>query len=642
MTRVNKLTQEVSEKIAAGEVIERPSSVIKELVENSLDASSDDIRVHINKAGKELIRIIDNGHGIHPDDVELAFSRHATSKVSGINDLNKISTLGFRGEALASIAAVSRIELRTRQNNQKEGTKLIMDGGIIKEIGSTGCPVGTDISVKDLFFNTPARLKFLRKDASEIALIQDIVNKLALAHPNVRFSLFNNNNKLLNTSGRNDLFEVIANIYGYQTAKKMLYVEYDANDISLRGYISRPELTRSNRNYQTLYVNGRYVKSSFLSERIEKGYHTLLAKHRYPFAIIKMNIPQEKLDINVHPAKIHVRFSDQKYVGDVMTKAITNTLKREELIFQASPTKNVDFDSGSQIRISKAMYYDDNQYQKSTFTENDLKKPSSDKSTNIKKSYKRPNTYEKVESIQPKEKANFEDKNKTNTTNSTEIEADYMAREKIEENNNQSIVNEENSELLQEVIEAKVIGQIFATYWILEGNNEIFLIDQHAAHERVNYHKLMQTYNNDKIKSQQVIPYTIELDTAGVTVVTNNLDTLKKCGLEFELFGKNTLLVRAVPFAIRDVFDSKALYDLIDQIIEHPENTPDLESLEEMLISIACKKSVKANEKMSLVEFFSLLKSLLVTPNAFTCPHGRPTIIRMTKSNVEKLFYRIM
>ncbi|ACB85080.1 DNA mismatch repair endonuclease MutL [Natranaerobius thermophilus] len=680
MGRINILRHEISEKIAAGEVVERPASVVKELIENSIDAGSDNIQIFLSKAGKELIRVIDNGLGIHPEDVELAFSRHATSKVNSIKDLDKINTLGFRGEALASIAAVSKIEMNTRRHDSKEGTRVFLEEGKVQQRGSAGCPPGTDIAVKDLFYNTPARLKFLSKESTEIALIHDIINKFALANPNIRFRALNGNKKLLQTSGRNDMLEVIANIYGYQTAKKLLPIKYSQDGITITGYIAKPELTRSNRSYQTFFVNDRYVKSTFLSERLEKGYHTLLPKHRYPFSILKLQVPDEILDVNVHPAKIHVRFINEKQIGNMLTKAVTEKLKQEQLIFQApkvnNTKKNQTKPEGSQLRFRGV---------------NKNNAPSFEKTSSKFKSQLNNNVYDNISSKTSnnylKEKQEYDiprinnkvDHTKNHIENQTEnhIETHQKTQEIGDQEKTSDSVHygsnpsskpigdssgklsddssgesysdhidtidlaDNNENFLHDLLEYRVVGQIFTTYWILESSDEIYLIDQHAAHERINYQLLMDRYRSSQLKSQQVIPYTLELDSAGITALEDNLDKLRQCGLEFEFFGQNTLLVRGVPFAIKDIFDQDAIYDLIDQLIKHPDNDLDITSLEEMLITIACKKSIKANEKIGAKELKSLLKSLVETPTPFTCPHGRPTIINLTRTDVEKLFYRV-
>ncbi len=656
MTRIQRLSPSVSEQIAAGEVVEKPASVVKELVENSIDAKSGNIQVIAKKAGKESIRVIDDGNGIHPDDIELAFSRHATSKIYSRDDLNRIKTLGFRGEALASIAAVSRVEVKTRQHGEKEGVYLLAEAGEIKKTEPTGCPEGTDIEVKDLFYNTPARLKFLKKDSTEIAWIQDVVNKMSLSYPNIRFKLMHGENRLLQTTGQNNLLEVISRVYGYQTAKKLIAVSHTNQELELHGYISRPELTRSNRGYQTVYINKRYVNNNLICKSMEKSYHTLLPKQRYPIAVLKLWLPEAELDVNVHPAKIQVRFSDPKKIADFVEKAVSKALVNENLIFPSSLGKQdalSQFHSQPQERSSrisntsrKSMKGDQLEITGDLTNHNVANRQKTDgteKASETKENYqynKDKNSVNKMEDEIKNAAYKYgeikeELEGKARTGDSSDVHGDIKIDWSIRRPDGETELT--IYKLLQE---ARVVGQFFSSYWLLEFKENLYFIDQHAAHERVNYYDLMEKYRSSGAATQQVIPYTLELDSANITAIQDNMRTLSKCGIEMELFGENTLLVRSVPLAVKEIFNQEAILDLIDQLADYPEEKLDIETVEEILITTACKKSVKANQKMETDDFLYLLNQLAYTPTPFTCPHGRPTMVKMTKKDIEKLFYR--
>ncbi len=639
--RVRILENEIANKIAAGEVVESPASVIKELIENSLDANSSTIKVHLKDAGFEKIRVIDDGSGIHPDDIELAFHRHATNKIGSEYDLNKISTLGFRGEALSSIASVSKVQIKTRQEEMEEGIKAIFEAGKLSDKESCGTPVGTDIEVMNLFYNTPARYKFLRKKQNEIGHITDIINKLSLGNPGVSFTLVNDDKRIMKTNGKGDLLEVIASIYGFQTVKKMMEVNYseslqDKDDrIRVYGYVSKPELTRATKNYQVFFVNGRYIRSKLLTDALEDAYKRLLPKGRYPIAVIKLELPYEEVDVNVHPAKMQLRFDKRQPVMDILKKGVNNAMKRHELIPEISPGKksqekerlNESPEAKSQGTIQSSIHTAPNRESlgDEQATEKDLFK------TNQNESLK--DFMEEAEKV---------DEAKVDGVKENALE--YIPQDKDKEQDHPPSFFELFDLQMKDY---KILGQVFQTYWLLEKDETLYFIDQHAAHERVNYHKYLKQHRENPVISQSIIPFTLELDSSELLLVEQNIDDLKELGLELEFFGHNTLLVRAVPFVVKDICDGNFIKDFISSLAsamrkDSRETNFDKSSLEDLLISIACKKSIKANQKISEKEFEELMLELESLSNPYTCPHGRPTIIRFSRKDIEKYFKRIM
>ncbi|UMZ73524.1 DNA mismatch repair endonuclease MutL [Natranaerofaba carboxydovora] len=659
--RVQVLGSEIANKIAAGEVVESPSSVIKELIENSLDAKSKTIKIYLKEAGIEKIRVIDDGVGIHPDDIELAFCRHATNKISDENDLNNITTLGFRGEALASISSVSKVEIKSKQKDKKEGVKAIFEAGELVKKELCGAPDGTDIEVNSLFYNTPARFKFLRKKQNELGYITDIVNKLSLSNPDVSFTLVHENRQILKTSGKGDLLEVIASIYGFQTIKQMLEIKNNLqsedgkgdNGISIRGFISKPELTRASRNYQTFFVNGRYVKSKTLTDALEEGYKRFLPKGRFPIAIIKIDVPYDQVDVNVHPAKLHIRFDKIKNVVETLKKTIYNELSENELIPHIRPHQTNKKKTPKIERVKKEVR--DNEKNRK-YDENDIEQHKQgiieeEIFNNEKKQKDQKGQKGQNEQDEQNEQSHDLDPSITEGITVREEPASYDYDHDYHDYNHDNEYNELNSksvDLLDVPIkDFNIIGQAFVTYWIIEKGDKLYFVDQHSAHERVNYHKLLTEHRKNSVISQNIIPFTLEIDSSELLIVENNLENLKEVGLELEIFGNNTLLVRSVPYVVKDICDGSFVKDFVMSLAsmlkeESGDISLDKSRLEETLISIACKKSIKANQKLNRAEFENLILELKSIPNPYTCPHGRPTIIKFTKYDIEKYFKRIM
>lgn len=637
--RIRILDTETANKIAAGEIVENPAAVVKELVENSLDAGSKNIKIYLKKAGMEKIRVIDDGAGIYPEDLELAFSRHATNKIIEESDLFEIKTLGFRGEALASIASVSKIEIKTRQKDQEEGIRAVFEGGELKKKEACGCPVGTDIEVHELFYNTPARFKFLKKTQNELGRISDIVNKLSLGNPEVSFTLFHDDRQLLKTSGKGEIPEVIASIYGFQTVKQMLKIKKENNvstekKIKVEGYVSKPELTRASRNYQVFIVNGRYVRSKLLTNALEEGYKRTLPKGRFPVAVVNINVPYEQVDVNVHPAKLHLRFDRDKEVIDTLKEAVGEGLLDNELIFHINPekTKKETKEKDESTKEREKIIEGEGQGKEK---ENLFADKSSSQGVSVN------------QSLAIKEEWNeaLEEAREVK-----ESSGNVYCNEESEANTKEDPpagTDQETTELLTSSWKNfRIIGQVFLTYWIVEKEGSIFFIDQHALHERINYEKFLKAQRQSSIISQNIIPFTLEIDSSELILIENNLENIKELGLDIEKFGNNTLLVRAVPYIVKDICDGNFLRDFITSLVsvisnESKEISLELSRLEEILISTACKKSIKANQKLTQEEFENLIFELKEVSNPYTCPHGRPTIIKFTQKDLEKFFKRI-
>jgi DNA mismatch repair protein MutL len=606
MGKIVVLDDFTSNRIAAGEVIERPSSVVKELVENSIDAGATNISVEIRNGGISYIRVTDNGSGMQEDDVQLAFERHATSKIRRPEDLDSISTLGFRGEALASIAAVSRVEMTTRAKGSTHGTKIEIDGGILKSVKETGCPEGTSFVIRDLFYNTPARYKFLKKDSTEAGHISDIITRISLGNPHISIRLLSNGTLVSHTPGNNDLLSTIFSLYGSDTAKKSWEVCYKDEKVSITGYAGAPEIARSSKNYQSFYVNGRYVKSKIIASAVEEAYKTTLLKNKYPFIVLKLEINPLLVDVNVHPAKMEVRFSAEKDIYLSVLHAVENT------VINSSRIKGNDLVSKSQkAAFAQPEYVQQNIGFSNTVsdchTQADIKAsaqiiPERDNLINFDKNIIR------------EEKDVFEIKGEESTS----------IKEK---------------DLLEN---AKIIGQVFYTYIILQYEDDLILVDQHAAHERVIFENLKKKFYNDEPISQILLtPVVVELSHQETGFVSEHAELFNKMGFDIESFGSNSVIIRSVPFS-ENSGDIKAVFlEVIDELMNSYNREKRL-IIEEGFYTIACKLAVKANKKLNEAEIRNVLTELKKLENPFTCPHGRPTAVRFKKHEIEKEFKRIL
>lgn len=655
-------------QIAAGEVIERPANVVKELVENSIDAGATKISVEIENGGITLIRITDDGKGIAPDDVTLAFERHATSKIRSAEDLTKVMTMGFRGEALASIAAIAKVELITRTKEQEVGTKVIVEGGDIISKEECGAPYGTTIIVRELFYNTPVRYKFLKKDFTEGGYIESAVEKIALINPNISFRLVNNKKTILQTSGNGDIKTVVYNIFGKDISQNLVNVNNEYEGIKVSGVAGKPEIARSNRTNQLFYVNGRNIKDKLLSAAVEEAYRTLIPHGKFGFCIIDIRLNPELVDVNVHPAKLEVRFADESKVFKAVHYGIKNALLGEDItrdeekdieepevtekqvedtasqrrgLFDIFRNKNVEQVKESEeekyttieVKVNKENQTKNSVIDKIEFDENDQYEKPMAEETQIEELEEPLKNITYLPKQEAKENEHFEKIIEKNYE--PEEENDYAVEEDIKPIYDQDI--EEKSP----IPEYRILGVAFNTYILLELDKDIYILDQHAAHERVLYEKVKENFYRAGGKEAQMLllPDVLELSKRDMHIVKDHMDLFMQAGFTLEEFGENTIKITGVPVICFEM-DTKDLFmDILDGIdITNRTNKQDIE--EKFIATVACKAAVKANMALDEREIRGLLDELLLLDNPFTCPHGRPTAIRITKTEIEKKFGR--
>ncbi len=622
MGKIRKLDDNLSNKIAAGEVVERPASVVKELVENAIDAGSTVIEVELEEAGLAKIRVVDNGEGMEEDDCLVAFERHATSKIKDENDLFRIRTLGFRGEALPSIASVSEVEMKTSTGNGP-GTLVVLKGGQLIKHERTNSRKGTDITVSNLFFNTPARLKYMKTVHTELGHVTDLLNRLALAHPNISFRLKHNGKQLLYTNGNGDVRQVLAAIYGMAIAKKMIPLHAESLDFTIDGYISLPEVTRASRNYISTIVNGRYVKNFPLMKAIESGYHTLLPIGRYPIAFLNIQMDPILVDVNVHPAKLEVRFSKETELNELIETAIREAFQSRTLI----PEMTV-----KRTEKTKA------EQQTLTF-EHVVKEPvvaTPIVSTLFEQTKNElPTVEESFDMLFPEEKEEIGFQ--------TEDQVDNDNEENIEFEQNPNVECEEEEHRQEERIPPLYpIGQMHGTYILAQNENGLYIIDQHAAQERIKYEYFREKVGEVTNEVQELlVPLTFQYSTNEYLIIDAHREELAKCGVFLEPFGHNSFIVRSHPQWFPKGEEAAIIEEMIEQVLAMKK--VDLKQLrEEAAILMSCKQSIKANQHLRNDEIFALLESLRKTSDPFTCPHGRPIIIHFSTYELEKMFKRVM
>ena len=696
-------------KIAAGEVIERPASVVKELVENSIDAGATAITIEIKNGGISYIRITDNGKGIAPDDMEIAFERHATSKIRKAEDLESVTSMGFRGEALASIAAISKIEMISKYIENEIGYKIEVQGGKILNKEEIGCPKGTTIVINELFYNTPVRYKFLKKDFTEAGYIEDVVSRIALIHPEIAIKLINSGKTIIQTPGNNDSKSVIYSIYGKDIAENILDVNYEYEDIKVIGIIGKPVIARSNRSNQLFFVNKRYIKDRILTSAAEQAYKGLITIGKYGFLVLNLEISQQKVDVNVHPAKLEVRFEDENKVFKAVYHAIKDTLLKGDLVVNTENTHDDETEKTNTIAVNSKPIEEikyDNKIEHKTFGGlfNKLKKemPKEDKidndgnfiaqiysnkfgdenektTKNMVKEETKKSTYElstqteanmqtkiinteevnkkliedmnKLEKLQVEEKPEtFEEMYiRTFGTMPSEVRKAELEEKQKEEKitlKPEEMNSAENISIFpqvenQNIPNYKFIGIAFSTYIILELNEELYILDQHAAHERILYEKVKKNYysNTEKDSQLMLLPDIINLSHKEMNIAKENMELFEKAGFTLEEFGENTIKLTGVPNICLDLDTKELFLETLDEI-NTVARTAKQEIEEKFIATIACKAAVKANMALTETEVDNLMKQLLILPNPFTCPHGRPTAIKMTKTDIEKKFSR--
>ena len=664
MPQIQVLDQITIDKIAAGEVIERPASIVKELVENSIDAKAASVTVEIQDGGISLIRVTDNGSGIEREDIRNAFLRHSTSKIRKVEDLAHIASLGFRGEALSSISAVTRTELITKTKEDTFGTRYVIEGGVEQSLEDAGAPDGTTFLVRQLFYNVPARRKFLKTPMTEAGHVQDLLMRLALSHPEVAFTFINNGQTKMRTSGNGKLKDVIYSIYGREAAANLIELDYSMDGLVMKGYLGKPVITRGNRNFENYFVNGRYVKNAMLSKAIEDAYKDFLMQHKFPFVVIHFQVDGEKIDVNVHPTKMEMRFQRQQDVYNIVYEGVHRTLLEPELIPQVeAPAPKVI----SQPKSESPFLLKPKTAPRPMEKKPEEKEEPHDEAYFMKKMKERVLCYhqrnssaevaKKEQIFRPQAQA---ERIKDALARAKEVEKQpqkqaeeqpeliretpvYETKPVTEEKAEQLNLFEEHLLKREKKAEYKLIGQVFETYWLVEFENSLYIIDQHAAHERVLYERTLKEMKNREFTAQYLSPPIIlSLSMQEAQVLNENMDRFTRIGFEIEPFGGEEYAVRAIPDNLFGIAKKELLLEMLDDLADGISTSMTPELIDEKVASMSCKAAVKGNNRLSAQEADALIGELLLLENPYHCPHGRPTIIAMTQRELEKKFKRIV
>ena len=664
MPQIQVLDQITIDKIAAGEVIERPASIVKELVENSIDAKAASVTVEIQDGGISLIRVTDNGSGIEREDIRNAFLRHSTSKIRKVEDLAHIASLGFRGEALSSISAVTRTELITKTKEDTFGTRYVIEGGVEQSLEDAGAPDGTTFLVRQLFYNVPARRKFLKTPMTEAGHVQDLLMRLALSHPEVAFTFINNGQTKMRTSGNGKLKDVIYSIYGREAAANLIELDYSMDGLVMKGYLGKPVINRGNRNFENYFVNGRYVKNAMLSKAIEDAYKDFLMQHKFPFVVIHFQVDGEKIDVNVHPTKMEMRFQRQQDVYNIVYEGVHRTLLEPELIPQVeAPTPKVI----SQPKSESPFLLKPKTAPRPMEKKPEEKEEPHDEAYFMKKMKERVLSYhqrnssaevaKKEQIFRPQAQA---ERIKDALARAKEVEKQpqkqaeeqpeliretpvYETKPVTEEKAEQLNLFEEHLLKREKKAEYKLIGQVFETYWLVEFENSLYIIDQHAAHERVLYERTLKEMKNREFTAQYLSPPIIlSLSMQEAQVLNENMDRFTRIGFEIEPFGGEEYAVRAIPDNLFGIAKKELLLEMLDDLADGISTSMTPELIDEKVASMSCKAAVKGNNRLSAQEADALIGELLLLENPYHCPHGRPTIIAMTQRELEKKFKRIV
>ena len=691
MPHIHVLDQVTIDKIAAGEVIERPASIVKELVENAIDAGATSVTVEIKDGGISLIRIMDNGCGIPHEEVRSAFLRHSTSKISSVEDLAHISSLGFRGEALSSIAAVTQTELITKTEEEELGTRYVIEGGKEISIEETGAPDGTTFLVRQLFYNVPARRKFLKTPMTEAGHVQDLLMHLALSHPEVAFIFLNNGQEKLRTSGSGKLKDVIYNVYGRDVAANLLDIDYEKGGLRITGYLGKPVITRGNRNFENFFVNGRYVKSPMISKSLEDAYRDFTMQHKFPFAVLHFHVDGEQIDVNVHPTKMELRFQRQQDVYNTVFEGVHRRLLEPELIQQAEVPDPVASDAkeGAEARTAKESPFllkprtpgnvpagarpvsrpavpDAGKPENSDASESPVVQPATgvaarsgekneasqeskeevrDEDYFIRKMRERVMAYHnRASSAEVSDKSGiYRQEEQADRIREAAVYNAQPAEEAVQSKPRQLDLFDENFLKRDVRAEYKLIGQVFDTYWLVQYQDSLYIIDQHAAHERVLYERTLKGMKTREFTSQYLSPPIIlSLSMQEAELLKENMDRFARIGFEIEPFGGEEYAVRAVPDNLFGIAKKELLMEMIDDLADGISSSMTPELIDEKVASMSCKAAVKGNNRLSAQEVNALIGELLTLDNPYHCTHGRPTIIAMTKRELEKKFKRIV
>lgn len=620
MPKINVLPKFIAEKIAAGEVVEKPASVIKEIVENAIDAGATDITVEIKGGGILYMRVTDNGCGIKKDDVPTAFLRHATSKIVKEDDLDSINTLGFRGEALAAISSVSKVEMITKTEDDVVGTRYVIEGGEEVAFEETGCPEGTTIIVRDLFFNTPARMKFLHKDTSEANFVSDLVEKIALSHPEIAFRFIRDGKTVITTSGDGKLESVIYSVLGREFSKSLIAAKGTNNLVQVEGFICKPIYCRPKRNAQYFFLNGRLIRSATAVSALETAYKNSVMVGKFPACVLNITVDPSVVDVNVHPAKTEVRFSDDKSIFDAVYFTVKNALTSGDERPQIKVKPNTSFaafDTMSTQQYKQTVITEKNDEPKNDdFYAPMINRPSS--AVAFKNSYKDEPSY-----VESKPKVNIDNEYiKPPTEKTVEVK--------------KTIDNQKENET--EIIpQIKFIGEAFSTYIIVEKENSVFFIDKHASHERIIFERLKKEQSADS--QELLLPVTVKLTAQHYNAVLSSSEILEKSGFEAEDFGNNTVIIRAVPSSLKDEDVATVFYEVASNLADS--GSVEIEKLDNIYHTVACKAAIKAGFRNSNEELLKLAKEVLSRDDIFYCPHGRPVAFEVKKRDLEKQFGRI-
>lgn len=636
MSRIQLLDNATIDKIAAGEVVERPSSVVKELVENAIDAGATAVTVEIKDGGISFLRVTDNGKGIPADQVKEAFLRHATSKIRTSEDLNNIHSLGFRGEALSSIAAVAQVEMMTKTPDSLMGVHYQIEGGKEINLSQVGVPDGTTILVKNLFFNTPARRKFLKTATTEGGYIADLCEHLAMSKPKVSFRFISNNQVKFHTSGNGDIREIIYRIFGKDFIKEIIPIDCKNEDIHIQGFLGKPSLNRSNRNFENCFINGRYVKSNFLFKAIEEGYRAYLMQHKFPFAVLYFSIDTDKVDVNVHPTKMDIRITDSQKYYDFIVTSISETLSKPEMIPNIDQTENLSKAPKREVieRSSVPEPFEEKRMQEYKVKEDF--------------SYITNRLFGEEVSVSP-----TLIKSQTHSdTNAFSFSPDVVKSPKTSTANTASEVNitspvqmnffEEKILKQENKNKFEILGQIFQTYWLVRFEDKLLFVDQHAAHEKVKYEKLIKSIREGSVLSQSLQPpLVLHLTQKEEAALEEYQSYFENLGFVWEDFGSHSIAMREMPVELYGKSEKRFFEEILDDLVENGcKGTPEV--IQEKIASMACKSAVKGNQTIHITEMQALLEQLFELENPYHCPHGRPTIISMSKTDLEKKFKRIV
>lgn len=694
MPQIHILDQETINQIAAGEVVERPMAVVKELVENAIDAGANAITVEIRDGGKALIRVTDNGCGIDSEDIKLAFMPHATSKIQEVVDLLSVSSLGFRGEALASIAAVSQLEMVTKTREALMGIRYVIEGGAEKNNESVGCPEGTTFIVRNLFYNTPARLKFLKTSPTEAGYINTVIERLALSHPEIAFRFINQNQSKLTTAGNGNLKDVIYHIYGKEVAANLLEIHTQEVFAKVDGFLGKPVLSRGNRNYMNYFINGRYIRSTVIHRAIEEAYSQYTMQHRYPFTVLHLTIDPEYIDVNVHPQKMEIRFTREQEIFQSVYHAVAEGLKQREFIPEVrlqpekksesqKPRGNEPFETKRRIKEqaessretvraqeieqveSAGQTQEIEQTERTGQTQEIKRVESAEQIQDIEQAERTGQTQEieraeRAGQMKPAAQTEVEPQinDSVQTTGTTQIQNTGQTQKNrgVAENERQtdqvaeptSVYGKQRSLFAdgaladQAVKEIRMIGQVFSTYWIMEYEDTMYLVDQHAAHEKVLYERLMKQIREHQPMIQMTQPpIVLTLSMAEQQILQEQEELFTALGFQIESFGGREYAVSGVPAHLPSMNTVDMLTDALDMLAEQRgSGTPEI--LLERVASMSCKAAVKGNHKLDIRQAEELIREMMTLENPYHCPHGRPTMIRMSKRELEKKFKRIV